>query len=180
MDMRPLELERLRKAIYKNLKRLDDREKYILISLFGLEDNPKQLSDIAHEFGVGTNRVSQIRDRALRKLRHPANDSRTLRAFDIALSEGSDHLYSARMAQIFKDLGDGYFLGDDSYDDDDGFTKEGYTVYYQEGDDQFRQVSTVSMSPYSNPPGHVENEIRKIIASDQNNLSESIDYLDEK
>jgi glycerol-3-phosphate cytidylyltransferase-like family protein len=96
------------------------------------------------------------------------------------LEESSENIYSARMAQIFKDLGDGYFLGDDSYDDDDGFTKEGYTVYYQEGDDQFRQVGTVSMSPYSNPPGHVENEIRKIIASDQNNLSESIDYLDEK
>ena len=94
--------------------------------------------------------------------------------------EGSDHLYSARQAEIFKDLGDGYYLGDDSYDDDDGFSKEGYSVYYQEGDDQFRQVGTVSMSPYKNPPGHVENEIRKLIVSDRNNLSESIDYLDEK
>jgi hypothetical protein len=83
------------------------------------------------------------------------------------------------MARIFKHLGDGYFLGDDSYDDDDGFTKEGYTVYYQEGPDQFRQVGTVGMSPYSNPPGHIENEIKKIISADQN-ISESADYLEEK
>jgi hypothetical protein len=96
------------------------------------------------------------------------------------LEESSENIYSARMASIFKDLGDGYFLGDDSYDDDDGFTKKGYSVYYQEGDDQYRLISSVSMSPYNNPPGHVENEIRKIIVSDRNNLSESIDYLEEK
>jgi len=94
--------------------------------------------------------------------------------------EGSDHLYPERTARIFKDLGDGYFLGNDSYDDDDGFVKEGYSVYYKEGDDQYRLVSEVSMSPYRNPPGHVENEIRQIIVSDRNNLSESIDYLEEK
>jgi hypothetical protein len=35
------------------------------------------------------------------------------------------------------------------------------------------------MSPYSNPPGHVKNEIKKLIASDQN-VSESSDYLEEK
>jgi hypothetical protein len=36
------------------------------------------------------------------------------------------------------------------------------------------------MSPYSNPPGHVKNEIKKLIASDNTNLSESADYLEEK
>lgn len=92
--------------------------------------------------------------------------------WDTGMNEAEGQTYSARQAQIFKDLGDGYFLGDDSYDDDDGFTKEGYTVYYQEGDDQFRQVSYVSMSPYSNPSGHVENEIKKIISSDQNSMNE--------
>lgn len=84
-----------------------------------------------------------------------------------------DNLYSARQAQIFKDLGDGYYLGDDSYKDDDGFTKEGYTVYYKEGEDQFRQVSYVSMSPYDNPPGHIEREIEKIIQKDKSRLKEN-------
>jgi len=179
MDMKPFELERLRKAIFKNLKRLDDREKYILISLFGLKDDPKQLSDIAHELGVGTNRITQLRDRAIRKLRHPANDSRTLRAFDMALNEVSEKLYSARQAEIVEDLGNGYFLGDDSYDDDDGFSKAGYSVYKQVGDDSFRMVGSVDMSPYSNPPGHIENAVKKLIASDQN-ISENADYLEEK
>lgn len=82
-------------------------------------------------------------------------------------------LYSARQAAIFKNLGDGYYLGNDSYKDDDGFTKEGYSVYYKEGEDQYRTVSSVSMSPYDNPPGHVENEIKKIIQKDKNRLKEN-------
>jgi len=95
------------------------------------------------------------------------------------LREKAGDVYSARMAEIIEDLGNGYFLGDDSYDDDEGFTKAGYTVYKKEGPDQYRMVGSVNMSPYRNPPGHIENEIKKIIASDQN-LSESLDYLDEK
>lgn len=96
------------------------------------------------------------------------------------LNEKAGDVYSSRMANITDDLGNGYFLGDDSYDDDDGFVKAGYSVYYQEGPDQYRQVGSVDMSPYSNPPGHIENEIKKLIASDQNNVSENQDYLEEK
>jgi cytidyltransferase-like protein len=95
------------------------------------------------------------------------------------LLEKAGDVYSNRQAEIIEDLGNGYFLGDDSYDDDDGFTKAGYSVYKQVGDDSFRLVDSISMSPYSNPPGHIENEIKKIIASDQN-VSESMDYLEEK
>jgi cytidyltransferase-like protein len=96
------------------------------------------------------------------------------------LGEAAGDVYSNRQADIIEDLGNGYFLGDDSYDDDDGFSKAGYSVYKQVGDDSFRLVDSVSMSPYSNSPGHIENEIKKIIASDQNNLSENADYLEEK
>jgi len=95
------------------------------------------------------------------------------------LLENTNKVYSNRQAEIIEDLGNGYFLGDDSYDDDDGFVKAGYSVYKQVGDDSFRMVDSVSMSPYSNPPGHIQNEIKKIIASDQN-VSESSDYLEEK
>jgi len=95
------------------------------------------------------------------------------------LLEKAGDVYSNRQADIIKDLGNSYFLGDDSYDDDDGFTKAGYSVYKQVGDDSFSLVGSVSMSPYSNPPGHIENEIKKIIASDQN-VSENMDYLEEK
>lgn len=95
------------------------------------------------------------------------------------INERPGDVYSARQAEIVEDLGNSYFLGDDSYDDDDGFVKAGYSVYKQVGEDSFRLVSSVDMSPYSNPPGHVQNEIKKIIASDQN-VTENLDYLDEK
>jgi hypothetical protein len=95
------------------------------------------------------------------------------------VNEKAGDVYSARQAEIVDELGNGYFLGDDSYDDDDGFVKAGYSVYKQVGEDSFKLVSSVSMSPYSNPPGHIENEIKKIISADQN-ISESADYLEEK
>ena len=96
------------------------------------------------------------------------------------INERPGDVYSDRQAEIIKDLGNDYFLGDDSYDDDDGFTKAGYSVYKQVGDDSFRLLGSVDMSPYSNPPGHIENEIKKLIASDRTNVSESSDYLEEK
>lgn len=83
------------------------------------------------------------------------------------INERPGDMYSARMASIIEDLGNGYFLGDDSYDDDDGFTKEGYSVYYQEGPDQFRHVGHIEMSPYRNPPGTIERGIEKLIQQDQ-------------
>ena len=98
----------------------------------------------------------------------------------LTLKEDATNIYTRNMANLTNDLGNGYFLGDDSYDDDDGFTKAGYSVYHQEGPDQYRLVGHVQMSPYSNPPGHVENEIKKLVASDRTNVSESTDYLEEK
>jgi hypothetical protein len=180
LDTKPIELDKLRKFIKSKLDLLDERESQILISRFGLDgEEPMTLNQLADVFNTGPERIRQIEARVLRKLKH-LSISRPLRAFDMALNEVSEKLYSARQAEIIEDLGDGYFLGDDSYDDDDGFVKTGYTVYYREGPDQYRMVDTVDMSPYKNPPGHIESEIKKIIASDKNNLSENADYLDEK
>ena len=95
------------------------------------------------------------------------------------LFESANSYYSKWQANIIEELGNGYFLGDDTYQDDEGFYKEGYSVYYQESPEQFRRVGSVNMSPYKNPEGHIEREIEKLIASDQN-LSESVDYLEEK
>lgn len=95
------------------------------------------------------------------------------------VNEKAGDVYSRGQAAIIDDLGNGYFLGDDSYDDDEGFSKEGYSVYKQVGDNSYRMVGSVNMSPYRNPPGHVENEIKRLIASDQN-ITESADYLEEK
>lgn len=95
------------------------------------------------------------------------------------LTESSNNYYSKMQADIIEELGDGYFLGDDSYDDDEGFSKVGYSVYKQEGENQYRRVGSINMSPYRNPEGHVEREIQRLISSDQN-ITESVDYLEEK
>jgi hypothetical protein len=89
-------------------------------------------------------------------------------------SEENAHRYSTKwQARIFKKIKDDYYLGDDSYEDDDGFIKKGYTVYHKEGPDQYRQVETVSMSPYSNPEGYIEQEIERIINNDKNKITEN-------
>lgn len=96
------------------------------------------------------------------------------------ITERPGDVYSGRQAEIIEEIGGGYFLGDDSYDDDDGFVKTGYSVYKKVGDDSFRLVGSVPMSPYRNPPGHVEREISKLVAKDKINMTESADYLEEK
>lgn len=87
------------------------------------------------------------------------------------LSEAGDRLYTERqMGEIIEDLGNGYLLVDDSYDDDEGFVKEGYSVFYQVGPDQFRLVGHVNVSPYrqNRKPGDIEREIDRLINQDQN------------
>lgn len=181
LDTTSIELDKLRKFLKYKLDLLNDRESQVIISRFGLDgEEPMTRTEIADMFNVSPNRIAQIEAKAMRRLKDPAKGGRILRSFLPAISESSDMIYSARQAEIIEDLGNGYFLGDDTYQDDEGFYKEGYTVYYKEGVDQYRMVDTVDMSPYSNPPGHIENEIKKIIASDKDNVTESLDYLDEK
>jgi hypothetical protein len=140
---------------------LNDRRKLAMVmSLYPkAQENQKLAQNIVKmlDLGMGTEEVAET-----------------------IINERPGDVYSARQAEIIEDLGNGYFLGDDTYQDDEGFYKEGYTVYKKEGVDQYRMVDTVDMSPYKNPPGHIESEIKKIIASDKNNLSENMDYLEEK
>jgi hypothetical protein len=140
---------------------LNDRRKLAMVmSLYPkAQENQKLAQNIVKmlDLGMGTEEVAET-----------------------IINERPGDVYSARQAEIIEDLGNGYFLGDDTYQDDEGFYKEGYTVYKKEGVDQYRMVDTVDMSPYKNPPGHIESEIKKIISSDKNNLSENMDYLEEK
>lgn len=94
------------------------------------------------------------------------------------VSEGlneSGTVYSAKMANIVHDLGDGYFLGDDSYDDDEGFSKESYKLYHQDGPDQFRQVGPLKVSAYNPTQAEIEQEIDRLIQLDQPTLTEKDD-----
>jgi RNA polymerase primary sigma factor len=54
---------------------LDDREKVIIEDYFGISGSPRTLEDIGGDFSLTKERVRQIKEKALRKLR---NDSSIL------------------------------------------------------------------------------------------------------
>lgn len=65
-----VESESRREAIARALEVLPPRDRRVLTLYFGLEGNrPMTLQEIAHELGVTRERVRQLRDRALKRLR---------------------------------------------------------------------------------------------------------------
>lgn len=71
----------LKKYINEILDTLTKREKIILINRYGLEGkDEKTLDEIGKELGITQERVRQIENKALRKLRHPSR-SRKIRDF---------------------------------------------------------------------------------------------------
>jgi RNA polymerase sigma factor (sigma-70 family) len=71
-------LKRMRQAIGKILEKLDDRERQIIISRFGLrhEHEPQTLEQVGTHFGVTKERIRQIEARALNKLRQFAREEK--------------------------------------------------------------------------------------------------------
>lgn len=67
-----IEKEKLVKEIRKMLDSLSGREKYILILRYGLDDEiTRTLEEVGNKFGVTKERIRQIENMALRKLKHP-------------------------------------------------------------------------------------------------------------
>jgi RNA polymerase sigma factor (sigma-70 family) len=67
----------LRKDIFELLDTLSEREKNVLILRFGLKDNfPRTLEEVGLIFGVTRERIRQIQEKALRKLRHPSRKNK--------------------------------------------------------------------------------------------------------
>jgi RNA polymerase primary sigma factor len=65
----------LKLQLMKLINDLDDREKLIIDSYFGFSGTPRTLEDIGSDFNLTKERVRQIKEKALRKLR---NDSSIL------------------------------------------------------------------------------------------------------
>ena len=61
----------LEKEILSVLDTLDDREKFVIINYFGFQGKEqKNLKEIGNYFNITSERVRQIKDRALQRLRH--------------------------------------------------------------------------------------------------------------
>jgi RNA polymerase primary sigma factor len=56
------------------LETLDDREKVIVGDYFGLTGTPRTLEDIGSDFGLTKERVRQIKEKALRRLRNESSE----------------------------------------------------------------------------------------------------------
>ena len=67
--------ESLSKEIERALAILTDREREIIRMFFGIGCQEATLEDIADKFGLTRERVRQIKERAIRRLRHNQNKS---------------------------------------------------------------------------------------------------------
>ena len=67
--------DELKRQLHSLLNVLDDREKVIVGDYYGLTGTPRTLEDIGGDFNLTKERVRQIKEKALRKLR---NDSSIL------------------------------------------------------------------------------------------------------
>jgi len=71
------EIADLKQRMAEVLDTLNPREKEVLMLRFGLVDNKeKTLEEVGQIYGVTRERIRQIEDKALRKLRHPSRRSK--------------------------------------------------------------------------------------------------------
>jgi glycerol-3-phosphate cytidylyltransferase-like family protein len=90
------------------------------------------------------------------------------------IDESVGDIYSSRqLGDIANNLGNGYVLVDDSYDDDDGFVKAMYGVYHQEGEDQYRFVGWVNTrSSYRYTQDEFNQAVQDLVDNDKQQLKE--------
>jgi RNA polymerase sigma factor (sigma-70 family) len=76
------DLPELRESIDCLLPTLEDRERAILRMRFGFDDDPMTLDAVGQRLGLTRERVRQLENRALRKLRHPKRSSQLRKFLD--------------------------------------------------------------------------------------------------
>lgn len=65
--------DQVKKQLLNLLNSLDDRERTIIEDYFGLSGTPRTLEDIGEDFDLTKERVRQIKEKALRKLRNESS-----------------------------------------------------------------------------------------------------------
>ena len=64
----------LKEKMLKIMNVLDDRERVIVEDYYGITGTPRTLEDIGTDFSLTKERVRQIKEKALRKLRNECSD----------------------------------------------------------------------------------------------------------
>jgi len=65
--------KQLKTQLFSLLDSLDEREKIIIQDYFGMTGSPRTLEDIGEDFGLTKERVRQIKEKTLRKLRNESS-----------------------------------------------------------------------------------------------------------
>ena len=66
--------DKLKQKLMEVLNVLDERERVIIEDYFGLAGTPRTLEDIGEDFDLTKERVRQIKEKALRKLRNESSE----------------------------------------------------------------------------------------------------------
>jgi len=80
MADRELVMESLRSEIKRALKTLNERERNIIEAFFGIDQPELTLEEIGDKFGLTRERVRQIKEKAIRRLRHNT-DNKLLKSY---------------------------------------------------------------------------------------------------
>jgi RNA polymerase primary sigma factor len=64
----------LKQKLINTLNVLDERERVIIEDYFGISGTPRTLEDIGSDFGLTKERVRQIKEKALRRLRNESSE----------------------------------------------------------------------------------------------------------
>lgn len=64
-----LEMESLRDEIKRALQTLNERERKVIVAFFGIDQPEMTLEEIGAQYGLTRERVRQIKEKAIRRLR---------------------------------------------------------------------------------------------------------------
>lgn len=158
-------------AIRKAYAGANDKTKLkILTDLYG--DKAKDMKQIFDNNLVITEGVVNLINRIKENI--PTATYEQKKKFVTLLKEAKQTLVEANTSpgwklDIIKKFEDGYVLVYDIYEDED-VRKDDFSIYKKVGDDEYRYVGDLRVSPYegNRKPGDIEREANRLISQDKN------------